>query len=725
MSDTDFDQTLSEFLIQLKNPDIAPKEMEEASDSPVRMSLRKKTIGSKPVAPKIEKKAIKKSKSVQKSVAGKRKANFVVPKRDIKRKRLGTDNLDKNDSFQTFDLLLGPKDRFVGKVGNASQNAVLKHIKSKLSEDQLATFKNSRFGVFLELDKDVLSLRLIHAILLREVHHSNLSELWFHYGSQNMRFSLYEFGLVSGLVCVGDESRFSGHFKDSNFFNKYFGDVSKITRQVIEAKFKEAVWENDEDAVKFAKLYMVQCFLLGHLGTTLVDDRFIHLLDCPDYDDFPWGKYSFQLFVQSTKNKLWTKHNASSQSAFYRLYGFPHAIQFWFYETLVSVPEYLCTLSNAAVYPRLLRWSPKDIKKMQNFDFQVFDDGTEKVSVLSNIVANEFESSQLIVTGLNYQGQVVKRARTSASDSEDKILEVARSACIKFVHELKALIFDNKADYSDVECDVRKRICASVVSFEENQLSDIFDDKSGKADTVEELIYSSDGDSETVNENNSGSSEETVSDDDVSHKVFKESAAILNNENVVPVSESVGGKFDAEVNVEEVKSLSNDNPEIDDCGVEDVAEDVGEAVAEVDSIADDSERNFDVDAFFDSNPSQCTDKFDVVKEAELPDITEEIEDADLVQKRDVIGDAENVNVADDINQAENFNSVEPLEQVDNVNFVEPLEQAENVTAVELMVQDKNINEALDSVATEQSISTDGVPDKEQLSLKEKESDLEV
>ncbi|XP_050224364.1 uncharacterized protein LOC126674039 [Mercurialis annua] len=557
MSDSDFEETLSDFLSKNKTSKSPEKTMEKAGVSPLRRSSRsKEIIKSNAVVCVKEKKAIVKYKSVKKDVACKRKGDVVLHQRDIKRKRLGSDNLNKSDSMQKFDLLIDPKERFVGKVGNASSNSVIKNIKLKLNDDQLSILKNSRFGSFLWLDKDVLSLRLIHSILLREVHHANLSELWFNYGSQILRFSLYEFGLVSGLVCGSDESRFSGYFEDGDFFNKFFSDESKITRQVIEAKFLDAVWENDDEAVKFAKLYMVQCFILGNLGTTLIEDRFIHLLDSSDYDDFPWGKYSFELFVQSTKNKLSSKLKSSSQSTFYRLYGFPYAIQFWFYETLVSVPQYLCTLNDAAAYPRLMRWIPKDIKKMQNFDFKVFDDETEKVTVLSNIVATDDESGSLIVNGLYYQGHVAAQERNDACIAEVRIMEVARSACVNFVKELKAQIFDNDVDYSDLESDVRKRICASVDNFEVNQLSNIFKVNSGKAETVEKKIHNSvdseDVDYETDNEKNIGSSEETANDDSVSYEVLRRSADVQqnvqpndldNSKNDEPVGECVDGEM--------------------------------------------------------------------------------------------------------------------------------------------------------------------------------------
>ncbi|XP_055960679.1 uncharacterized protein LOC130015131 [Mercurialis annua] len=529
MSESDLNKTVTQIIRQMRKPDDSDDQLENVVVTPVRKSLRIKM--SKPdVVSKNEEKAIVKRKAVKKSSSGKRKAEPVILKRDIKMRRLGSDNLNKDDSLQKFDLLIAPTSRFVGKVGKACSIDVITNINSKLSPDQMSIFKSSRFGVFLGLGKDVLSLRLIHSILLREVHYPDMSELWFNFGSRNMRFSLYEFGLVSGLVCGGDESRFSNYCDGGIFYGKFFGDDNRITRQVIEAKFNDAVWDNDDDAVKFAKLYFVQCFLLGSLESTLVDSRFIHLLDCPDFDDFPWGKYSFQLFVQSTKNKLWTFLQASKQSTFYRLYGFPHAIQFWFYETLTTVPDFLCSLSNAAAFPRFLRWSPKNIKKIQNFDFKVYDDPTEKVKAGPNIKATDFELSQNIVTGLSHQHFIA-----ASSSDDESILEVAKSACSDFVNELKDLVFDSGVEYSDLELDIRKQIYDSIVNFENNKLTDIFKDNSGEDENVEEQIYSSDND---VGDSSS-------KDNDNSYKEETENEEQQFNDEDVTVLD--GGEIDAEV----------------------------------------------------------------------------------------------------------------------------------------------------------------------------------
>uniref|UniRef100_A0A803Q350 DUF1985 domain-containing protein n=1 Tax=Cannabis sativa TaxID=3483 RepID=A0A803Q350_CANSA len=57
-----------------------------------------------------------------------------------------------------------------------------------------------------------------------EVHWKNPSEMWFKFGSQNFRFSLAKFAVVTGLLCVGDYDMSAYAKKENAFVDKYFSD---------------------------------------------------------------------------------------------------------------------------------------------------------------------------------------------------------------------------------------------------------------------------------------------------------------------------------------------------------------------------------------------------------------------------------------------------------------------------------------------------------------------
>ncbi|XP_050226300.1 uncharacterized protein LOC126676188 [Mercurialis annua] len=85
---------------------------------------------------------------------------------------------------------------------------------------------------------------------------------------------------------------------------------------------------------------------------------------------------------------------------------------------------------------------------------------------------------------------------------------------MKFVNELKDLVFDSGIEYSDMELGVRKQIYDCIESFETNQLADIFNDKSVKSDNVDSEVHSSDG-----HEEDNSSDEETESCNYVEEKI--------------------------------------------------------------------------------------------------------------------------------------------------------------------------------------------------------------
>ena len=71
--------------------------------------------------------------------------------------------------------------------------------KNKLSEEQINIFRRSYFDHFLDVKELEFLAQLLHNILLREVK-SDKNAMWFSIRRKNIRISLEEFALVTGLV---------------------------------------------------------------------------------------------------------------------------------------------------------------------------------------------------------------------------------------------------------------------------------------------------------------------------------------------------------------------------------------------------------------------------------------------------------------------------------------------------------------------------------------------
>ena len=115
---------------------------------------------------------------------------------------------------------------------------VITKIKEHLSANQLKMFGSTCFGHLLDLKELKLQGQLVHCLLLREVSHAANDEIWFCVSSYNMRFSIGEFGIITGLKCVDDFDRSSiANYKKNTLIEKYFNGADKVKREAVEEYF--------------------------------------------------------------------------------------------------------------------------------------------------------------------------------------------------------------------------------------------------------------------------------------------------------------------------------------------------------------------------------------------------------------------------------------------------------------------------------------------------------
>ncbi|XP_075076687.1 uncharacterized protein LOC142163314 [Nicotiana tabacum] len=164
--------------------------------------------------------------------------------------------------------------------------------------------------------------------------------------SKRLRFGLGEFALVTGLKCKGDTSIES--IAENRLISKYFGTASVTFAQLADC-FKKKKWETDDDALKIAVLYFVNSFLLSQLKTKVISRSYIDLVECGDFNNYPWGIEVYKATIDSCSNKFQDK------PSFYRLAGFPLALQTWLYGCCPSLDGHFADhLGNKL--PRILNW---------------------------------------------------------------------------------------------------------------------------------------------------------------------------------------------------------------------------------------------------------------------------------------------------------------------------------------------------------------------------------
>ena len=211
----------------------------------------------------------------------------------------------------------------------------MKDIKDKLSEAQKNIFRCSCFGHFLDVKELKFSAQLLHSILLREVK-SDENAMWFRIERKNIRFSLEEFALVTGLDCSPSyEPDTENNDDDYRIVDEFLDGNCAITTKELRTKFLQAKSNDDMKMVKLAMLYFVESVLLGKENRNHINETNVLLADnFTEFNEFPWGRISFKMTIDSlrkgvaqrvAKPKKKSTADSKYKGATYSVHGFPHA----------------------------------------------------------------------------------------------------------------------------------------------------------------------------------------------------------------------------------------------------------------------------------------------------------------------------------------------------------------------------------------------------------------
>ncbi|KAL0555774.1 hypothetical protein IC582_004270 [Cucumis melo] len=170
---------------------------------------------------------------------------------------------------------INPSHHFYSLVSCLSHLEKTTHnIKAKLKPDQLALFRKTKFGHFLDLNI-VFNGPLIHYLLLREVEDE---------GKDSISF------LLGALFVLSDYIQLVGN---SRLLEKFFKDKECIYVSDLEDIFLEYEGD-DDDIVKLALVYFIEISLLGKDRRTKVDIGFFKIADdWNTFNNYDWGRIVF------------------------------------------------------------------------------------------------------------------------------------------------------------------------------------------------------------------------------------------------------------------------------------------------------------------------------------------------------------------------------------------------------------------------------------------------
>ncbi|KAL4021790.1 hypothetical protein IC575_020607 [Cucumis melo] len=225
---------------------------------------------------------------------------------------------------------INPSHHFYSLVSCLSHLENTTHnIKVKLKPDQLALFRKTKFGHFLDLNI-VFNGPLIHYLLLREVEDEGNDSISFLLGGVVCTFGRREFNIITGLW--GPKEDYIQLVGNSRLLEKFFKDKECIYVSDLKDIFLEYE-SDDDDIVKLALIYFIEISLLGKDRRTKVDIGFFKIADdWNTFNNYDWGRIVFVRMLSALKRVLDKQYakgkKKSTQTKKYTINGFLHALQF-------------------------------------------------------------------------------------------------------------------------------------------------------------------------------------------------------------------------------------------------------------------------------------------------------------------------------------------------------------------------------------------------------------
>ncbi|KAL0557180.1 hypothetical protein IC582_005698 [Cucumis melo] len=316
------------------------------------------------------------------------------------------------------------------------------NIKAKLKPDQLALFRKTKFGHFLDLNI-VFNEPLIHYLLLREVEDEGKDSISFLLGGVVCTFGRREFNIITGLW--GPKEDYIQLVGNSRLLEKFFKDKECVYVSDLEDIFLEYEGD-DDDIVKLALVYFIEISLLGKDRRTKVDIGFFKIADdWNTFNNYDWDRIVFvrtlsalkrvldKQYAKGKKKSTQTKNILSMDirmhykyvTSYFLLQNFKTIV--WAYESIPTIIGCGVDKVNDHAIPRMLRWvcqqSPKTQTISQVFDSPMFiiksviemTPEEEQLKIASGELFENFRSSTIIQS----KNGGSKRVREVVNDEDD------------------------------------------------------------------------------------------------------------------------------------------------------------------------------------------------------------------------------------------------------------------------------------------------------------------
>ncbi|XP_060668323.1 uncharacterized protein LOC132799771 [Ziziphus jujuba] len=260
----------------------------------------------------------------------------------------------KERMLQDADINKGRAHSFGNPIG------ANKVITSVLTSEQLEKYRQTCFGHLLDMKNLRFSGQLVHHLLCRQVESNNPEVLEFNFGGSAVRFTKWEFALISGLkFCRYPSMYYLQISKGNELRTRLLDDRSDLKPPELERLFKDTLFVDDWDAVRIALLYFLVHGVLGMDPKVQIKKKFIDLVaDLDVFNSYPWGILSYKETINSFHNAFQLRGRGRAVkniSQYYDLKGFPLVFQVWGFEAIPDFGNQFADRLETRC-PRILGW---------------------------------------------------------------------------------------------------------------------------------------------------------------------------------------------------------------------------------------------------------------------------------------------------------------------------------------------------------------------------------
>ncbi|XP_016567625.1 uncharacterized protein LOC107865954 [Capsicum annuum] len=186
-------------------------------------------------------------------------------------------------------------------MGSLCNCAFGEEIKEYFGENVLRAFRNTIFGIFIDLPRCNWIGQTSKCLLMLEIQQDNKDELHVWVQGEILKFTMLEFAIISGLKCTGniDDYMYTSSSKLA-LMSRYFSDnKGAITRSKLITRVQNENFDNAEDALNLAILFFVHTFMFSQHKEAPISVAHFQIVEDGRYIHFPWEKVTFEKLMSS------------------------------------------------------------------------------------------------------------------------------------------------------------------------------------------------------------------------------------------------------------------------------------------------------------------------------------------------------------------------------------------------------------------------------------------